>query len=91
MKIRIALALVVLTAANFGALAAETPEEQQACTDDAFKHCGDAIPDRTRVAVCLHQNISKISPACRVVMLRYAPANAAAAAVPLNANARAIR
>jgi hypothetical protein len=50
---------------------AQTQEEQQACVDDAFNVCGHAIPDRTRVAACLTQNISRISSACRTVMLRY--------------------
>jgi hypothetical protein len=53
------------------AATAETPEERQACTDDAFNVCGDAIPDRDRVAACLARNISRISDACRTVMLRY--------------------
>jgi hypothetical protein len=53
------------------AATAETPEERQACTDDAFNVCGDAIPDRDRVAACLARNISRISVACRTVMLRY--------------------
>src|SRR5262245_55833144 len=35
------------------AATAETQEEQQACMNDAFNVCGDAIPDRDRVAVCL--------------------------------------
>lgn len=90
MKIRTALALVVLTTVNFGALA-ETQEEQQACQDDAFNVCGHAIPDRDRVAVCLHQNISRISAACRVVMMRYAPAKSTAATVPFNIGTPATR
>ena len=35
------------------AATAETQEEQQACMNDAFSVCGDAIPDRDRVAACL--------------------------------------
>ncbi|MBN8965910.1 MAG: hypothetical protein J0H89_11150, partial [Rhizobiales bacterium] len=49
----------------------QTPEEQQACVDDAFNICGHAIPDRNRVEVCLNQNISRVSGACRAVMQRY--------------------
>jgi hypothetical protein len=91
MKIRIALALVVLTTASFGAVAAETPEEQQACQQDAFNVCGEAIPDRTRVAICLRKNIARISPACRTVMNRYPVPNATAASAPLNTSAPAYR
>jgi hypothetical protein len=53
------------------AATAETQEEQQACMNDAFSVCGDAIPDRDLVATCLARNISRLSPACRTVMLRY--------------------
>src|SRR5262245_49970872 len=53
------------------AATAETQEEQQACMNDAFNVCGDAIPDRDRVAACLARNIDKISAACRTVMQRY--------------------
>jgi hypothetical protein len=49
----------------------QTPEEQQACVNDAFNICGHAIPDRDRVALCLNQNIDRVSGACRTVMQRY--------------------
>ena len=55
------------------AATAETQEERQACQDDAFNVCGDAIPDRERVAACLARNINRISVACRTVMQRYQP------------------
>jgi hypothetical protein len=56
---------------------AQSQDEQQACMNDAFTVCGDAIPDRDRVAACLAQNINRISAPCRTVMLRYSsPASA---------------
>ena len=70
MKMHMALALAFLAFAPIAATA-ETQEEQQACTDDAFSVCGHAIPDRDRVAQCLAQNLNRISVACRTVMLRY--------------------
>jgi hypothetical protein len=70
MKVQIGLALAFFALAPVAATA-ETQEEQQACMDDAFNVCGDAIPDRDRVAACLAHNISKISAACRTVMLSY--------------------
>jgi hypothetical protein len=45
---------------------AYTPEQQQACTGDAFRLCGDAIPDVDRVTVCMIRNKAQLSPGCRV-------------------------
>jgi hypothetical protein len=58
----IALSLSVLST---GARA-YTPEQQQACTGDAFRLCGDAIPDVDRVTVCMIRKKSELSPGCRV-------------------------
>jgi hypothetical protein len=52
---------------------AETAEEQQACTNDAFQFCQNVIPDRDRVFKCLMTNRSQISPACRSAMAPYLP------------------
>jgi hypothetical protein len=70
MRIRATVAALLLALVPVAATA-ETPEERQACMDDAFNVCGDAIPDRDRVAACLARNISRISVACRTVMERY--------------------
>lgn len=70
MRILIALAFALLAFAPVAATA-ESQDEQMACMIDAFNVCGHAIPDRERVAACLAQNIRKLSPACRTVMLRY--------------------
>jgi hypothetical protein len=43
-----------------------TPEEQQACSDDAFRFCSAEIPDVDRVTVCMIRNKSQLSPGCRV-------------------------
>ena len=48
----------------------ESEADRQACTDDAFQHCGDAIPDRDRVYQCLVKKVKTISPACRKVISR---------------------
>ena len=45
---------------------AYTPEEQQACSDDAFRLCSAEIPDVDRVTVCMIRNKSQLSPGCRV-------------------------
>ena len=44
---------------------AYTPEQQQACTDDAMRLCGAYIPDVDRITVCMTQNKSQLSPGCR--------------------------
>jgi hypothetical protein len=43
-----------------------TPEEQQACSNDAFRLCSAEIPDVDRVTVCMVRNKSQLSPGCRV-------------------------
>jgi hypothetical protein len=53
---------------------AESEEGRQACMQDAFKFCSDAIPDRERVFQCLASHQDVISAACHANM---APALAA--------------
>ena len=45
---------------------AYTPEEQQACSGDAMRLCGDYVPDVDRITVCMIQKKSQLSPQCRV-------------------------
>jgi hypothetical protein len=45
---------------------AYTPEEQAACSDDAFRLCSADIPDVDRVTVCMVRNKAQLSPGCRV-------------------------
>lgn len=61
------LALVVSTGA-----VAETAQQRQACENDAFAFCGQAIPDRDRVFACLRQNIDELSAGCHAIMAQYA-------------------
>jgi hypothetical protein len=42
-----------------------TPEQEQACTNDAFRLCSAAIPDVDRVTACMVANKSQLSPPCR--------------------------
>ena len=44
---------------------AYTAEEQQACSNDAFRLCSAEIPDVDRVTVCMIRNKSQLSPQCR--------------------------
>jgi len=60
---------VCLTLFSFGAIASEyrgTAEQRAACTPDAFRLCGDAIPDPKKVRYCLQSKLSQLSPGCRV-------------------------
>lgn len=58
----IALSLSFFSSAAY----AYTPEQQQACTPDAFRLCGDAIPDVNRVTACMIARKAQLSPGCRV-------------------------
>jgi hypothetical protein len=62
---------------------AYTPEEQQACSGDAFRLCGPAIPDVDRVTACMVANKSQLSLGCRV-FFRDDPEPVADADAPLN-------
>ena len=44
---------------------AYTPEQQQACSGDAFRLCSAEIPDVDRVTLCMIRNKSQLSPGCR--------------------------
>lgn len=45
--------------------ASGTFEQRRACRADAFKFCGNEIPDVDRITVCMTKNIRKLSPLCR--------------------------
>jgi hypothetical protein len=65
------LAFSALTAAGLGlCLALAAPAQAQmspeaACKDDAFRLCGNDIPDRAKVGACLRRNARSLSSACR--------------------------
>jgi hypothetical protein len=69
---QIALAIVLTLGTSTVALA-ETAEEQQACTNDAFQFCQNFIPDRNQVFTCLVNNRHQLSVACHTVMTPYFP------------------
>ena len=61
--------LMLATALAFSMLSsvanAYTPEQQQACTDDALRLCGADVPDVDRVTACMVRNKSQLTPGCR--------------------------
>jgi len=58
-----ALALGVMTT---GALA-YTPEQQQMCSGDAMRLCGEFIPNVDRITTCMVQKYSQLSDGCKSV------------------------
>jgi hypothetical protein len=56
---------------------AYTAEQQQLCTDDAFRLCGEDIPDVDRVTACMVRHKSELSAGCKSVF-RPAPGMASA-------------
>lgn len=52
---------------------AETAEERYACIGDAFRLCGEAIPNRERVFACFVEKRRDLSNGCRAVIDQYAP------------------
>jgi hypothetical protein len=86
MKIRFALAIVTACIALAPATVRsqdsqsqypQSQEDRGACMADAFLVCGQFIPDRERVAACLIDNASRISPSCAEAIKRFVPQTAA--------------
>ena len=59
------LAAVLFASAGSTPAFAYTPEQQQACTPDAMRLCGDYVPDVDRITACMIQRKSELSPECR--------------------------
>src|SRR5258708_6718402 len=74
-----ALAFGMLTT---GALA-HTAEQEQMCTGDAMRLCGEFIPNVDRITACMIQKYSQLSDGCKSVFSAPAPATPAPAA-PVN-------
>ena len=74
-----AIAVLALALACAPAQAQSQAEQagQQACGNDAFSLCGDAIPDRGRIEACLRRNFSRVSASCRHYMASFGRAHRA--------------
>jgi hypothetical protein len=59
--------LAVALSVSIGPAAGQgyTPEQEQACTGDAFRLCSSEIPDVGRVTACMVAKKSQLSPPCR--------------------------
>ncbi|MBB4372770.1 hypothetical protein GGD63_005582 [Bradyrhizobium sp. cir1] len=58
----VALAVLVQPGAGF----AYTPEQQQACTPDAMRLCGEFVPNVDAITACMIQKKAQLSPQCKV-------------------------
>jgi hypothetical protein len=75
-----ALGVALLSTAAMAQANRDIPQEDQnACQNDAFNLCGDAIPDHDKVYHCLKANWKSVSAECKTVMNKYSrpPRNAA--------------
>jgi len=69
---------------------AYTAEQQQLCTDDAFRLCGADIPDVDRVTACMVKHKSELSAGCKSVF-RAAPGTASATTTTAPKQAKATK
>jgi hypothetical protein len=73
----LALAVLIQPGAGF----AYTQEEQQACTPDAMRLCGEFVPNVDAITACMIQKKAQLSPQCRP-FFRQGPEPSEAAATP---------
>jgi hypothetical protein len=76
------LATALLASIGPAANQTYTPEQEQACTGDAFRLCSAEIPDVGRVTACMIAKKELLSPPCRVYF-RQDPEPSDAAAKPV--------
>jgi len=58
-----AFVLSLLSTSSF----AYTPEQQQMCSGDAMRLCGEYIPDVNRITACMIDKYSALSDGCKSV------------------------
>jgi hypothetical protein len=71
--VRTAVFGIALVLAAIGLAMAQSAEDQAACKDDAFRFCGQTIPDRERTFQCMIANRDALSASCRAVIARDLP------------------
>ncbi len=72
-------------------LATAFPEQQQACSDDAFRLCSADIPDIDRVTACMIRKQDQLTPGCRVYFKSSEAEPAVRAGMPLSLSPAAER
>lgn len=78
------LATVLLVSEGPNSAFAYTQEQQQACTPDAMRLCGNFIPDVDRITACMIQKKSQLSPECGRFFRRGPEPGPRAAGQPVN-------
>ena len=58
----VVLAVVIQPGVSF----AYTQEEQQACSPDAMRLCGEFVPNVAAITACMIQKKAQLSPQCKV-------------------------
>jgi len=67
-RIQLTIALAAIGTGTVPVLAhAYTPEQQQLCSDDAMRLCGEFVPDVDRITACMRKQISQLSKGCKSV------------------------
>ncbi|WP_439371018.1 hypothetical protein ACRQ5Q_05805 [Bradyrhizobium sp. PMVTL-01] len=79
------VALAVLVQPGSGL--AYTPEQQQACTPDAMRLCGEFVPNVDAITACMIQKKAQLSPQCKVFFREGPEPGEARADRPTNASA----
>ena len=73
--------MLAASALTFGMLTtgalAHTAEQEQMCTGDAMRLCGEFIPNVDRITACMVQKYSQLSDGCKSVFQAPAPATPA--------------
>jgi len=69
---------IALVLAASAVAMAQSGEDEMACKDDAFRVCGQTIPDRERTFQCMIANRDVLSAPCRAVIARSLPPEPAA-------------
>src|SRR5713226_1936664 len=64
-QLGVMLATALSVSSWSAAAQAYTPEQEQACTSDAFRLCSSEIPNVDRVTACMVAKKSQLSPPCR--------------------------
>jgi hypothetical protein len=79
----LALAAVSFASVVPTSIYAYTPEQEQACTPDAMRLCGEFVPDVDRITACMIAKKSQLSAECRR-FFRPGPEPAASSEPPPN-------
>ena len=60
-----AMTLALVSIASPAAAQSQYSDSEMACQNDAYRFCGDLIPNRGKVGACLRRNLVRLSPDCR--------------------------